>query len=76
MPVGTVKWFDSRKGYGFILNGNGSGSDIFVHFKAIEGNGFRRLVDGETVEYDLDQGPKGLLAIRVKRLASGEDPSI
>ena len=75
MPIGTVKWFDSRKGYGFILNGDGSGPDVFVHFKTIEGEGFRRLVDGEKVEYELEQGPKGFLATRVRRLGPGGEPT-
>ena len=54
MNVGTVKWFDSKKGYGFILGPGGQ--DVFVHFSVIEGEGFRSLRDGEQVEYEFRQG--------------------
>lgn len=67
MPVGTVKWFDCKKGYGFVIDEQGQ--DIFVHYTAIEGDGFRRLRDGEQVEFDLSTGPKGLLALKVRRVA-------
>jgi cold shock CspA family protein len=70
MPNGTVKWFDSKKGFGFILNPEGK--DVFVHFSSIEGDGFRSLKDGEQVEYDQESGDKGLLAKHVKRLAPRE----
>ena len=66
MPVGIVKWYDGKKGFGFILDGQGV--DVFVHYTVIEGEGYRCLRDGEQVEYDVTQGPKGLLASRVKRL--------
>ena len=66
MPTGNVKWFDSKKGFGFIINPEGK--DVFVHFSSIEGNGFRSLKDGETVDYEQVQGEKGLLAQHVKRL--------
>jgi len=66
MPTGTVKWFDSKKGFGFIVNPDGK--DVFVHFSVIEGEGFRSLKDGEHVEYEEVQGEKGLLAKGVKRL--------
>ena len=66
MPVGNVKWFDVRKGFGFILDH--AGADVFVHYTAIEGEGFRRLIDGEEVEYECDRGPKGLMATRVRPL--------
>jgi cold shock protein len=66
MFVGTVKWFDSKKGYGFILGPDGK--DVFVHFSVIEGEGFRSLRDGEQVEYEFHEGEKGLLANLVKRL--------
>ena len=68
MPTGTVKWFDSKKGFGFIINPDGK--DVFVHFSKIEGEGFRSLKDGEQVEYEQKQGDKGLLAEHVKRLAA------
>jgi cold shock protein len=66
MPTGTVKWFDSKKGFGFILSPEGK--DVFVHFSSIVGDGFRALKDGEQVEYEQMQGEKGLLAKNVKRM--------
>lgn len=68
MCVGTVKWFDSKKGFGFILNSEGS--DVFVHFSSIQGDGFRSLKDGERVEYEQIAGNKGLSAQTVKRLGA------
>jgi CspA family cold shock protein len=68
MPTGTVKWFDSKKGFGFILNSQGK--DVFVHFSCIEGDGFRALKDGESVEYEEITGEKGLLAKGVRRLTA------
>lgn len=67
MPTGTVKWFDSKKGFGFILNE--AGQDVFVHFSSIEGDGFRALKDGEKVDYEQVTGAKGLSAAHVKRVA-------
>jgi CspA family cold shock protein len=66
MSLGTVKWFDSKKGFGFIMNPDGM--DVFVHFSSIEGEGFRSLKDGEKVEYNQVSGAKGLSAQAVKRL--------
>jgi len=66
MPVGKVKWFDCKKGFGFIVDDQGE--DVFVHYRVIEGDGFRRLRDGEPVEYETTRGPKGLTATRVRRL--------
>jgi cold shock protein len=66
MNSGKVKWFDAKKGYGFILGPEGQ--DVFVHFSVIESEGFRVLKDGEDVEYEPVQGPRGLQAGRVKRL--------
>jgi cold shock protein len=65
MATGTVKWFDAKKGFGFILNEQGK--DVFVHFSSIEGDGFRSLKDGETVQYEPVQGEKGLSAAKVRR---------
>ncbi len=64
--IGTVKWFDVKKGFGFILNPEGK--DVFVHFSSIEGDGFRALKDGEKVEYEELGGEKGLAAKSVKRI--------
>ena len=68
MPTGNVKWFDTKKGFGFIVGPEGQ--DVFVHFSSIEGDGFRSLKDGEAVDYDIQQGAKGYSASRVKRLAT------
>ena len=66
MLRGPVKWFDSKKGFGFIVSPDGE--DVFVHFSSIEGDGFRALKDGETVDYELVRGDKGLCATQVKRI--------
>jgi CspA family cold shock protein len=70
MLTGTVKWFDSKKGFGFILNAEGK--DVFVHFSSIEGEGFRALKDGEAVEYEPAAGAKGLQAKVVRRVAAAK----
>lgn len=70
MPTGNVKWFDSKKGFGFIINPEGK--DVFVHFSSIEGEGFRSLKDGESVDYEQVQGEKGLLAQHVRRMANAQ----
>lgn len=64
---GEVKWFNEGKGYGFI-EPDGGGGDIFVHYSAIEMEGFRKLEQGERVEFELTQGPKGPQADNVRRL--------
>ena len=63
---GTVKWFNTSKGYGFI--GRDSGEDVFVHFSAIQGEGYRSLKEGERVSFDVTTGPKGLQAENVERV--------
>ncbi|NDJ12453.1 MAG: cold shock domain-containing protein [Acidobacteriia bacterium] len=63
---GTVKWFNAAKGFGFIQRS--TGDDVFVHFSAIESNGYRSLDEGATVEFEVKQGPKGLQAERVTRV--------
>ena len=64
--IGTVKWFSDGKGYGFISRD--AGDDIFVHFSAIEGQGFRSLREGQRVEFSVEEGPKGLHASEVRVL--------
>jgi cold shock protein len=64
MATGTVKWFNADKGYGFIAQSEG-GDDVFVHFSAIEGQGYKTLDEGATVEYEVEQGPKGPQARKV-----------
>lgn len=60
---GTVKWFNNSKGYGFLAPENGN--DVFVHFSAIQGDGYRTLEEGQTVEFSIEQGPKGQQAANV-----------
>jgi cold shock protein len=67
MASGTVKWFNAEKGYGFISQDDG-GADVFVHFTAIESNGYRSLDENQRVEFDVTQGPKGPQAERVRTL--------
>ena len=67
---GTVKWFNAEKGYGFIMQEDG-GPDLFVHYSAIQGSGYRTLDEGETVEFDIVEGQKGKQASNVVRLGFG-----
>lgn len=69
MATGKVKWFNDQKGFGFIAPESG-GKDIFVHHSVIEGEGFHTLQDGEVVEYEAEDGPKGAKALKVKRLSA------
>ena len=66
METGTVKWFNSSKGYGFITREEGE--DVFVHYKAIQGEGFKSLEEGDQVQFEVEQGPKGLQATNVTKV--------
>jgi CspA family cold shock protein len=66
MPYGAVKWFDSRKGFGFIEKEDGSG-DVFAHFQDISGDGYRTLQEGERVKFEITQSPKGEKATNIER---------
>jgi CspA family cold shock protein len=70
---GVVKWFNDAKGFGFIQHT--SGRDVFVHYSVISSDGFKTLKDGETVEYELKEGPKGLQAAKVVRPEKVEEPA-
>ena len=65
MPQGVVKWFNNAKGYGFVTPHDGE-EDIFVHFSAIEMDGYKTLKEGQEVEFEIEQGPKGLHAHSLK----------
>jgi len=64
MATGTVKWFNETKGFGFITPSDGS-KDVFVHFSAIQGDGFRTLAEGQTVSFEVENSPKGPQATQV-----------
>lgn len=66
METGVVKWFNSSKGYGFITRDEGE--DIFVHYRSIEGEGFKTLEEGDKVQFEVGEGPKGLQANKVKKI--------
>jgi CspA family cold shock protein len=63
--TGTVKWFNATKGYGFIGRDDNNGDDVFVHFSAIQAEGYRALKQGQKVEFEIEQGPKGFQAAQV-----------
>ena len=66
MEKGTVKWFNGDKGFGFITRE--SGDDVFVHFRSIVGNGYKTLTEGDNVQFDVEQGAKGLQALNVEKV--------
>jgi CspA family cold shock protein len=66
MAKGTVKWFNESKGFGFITSEDGS--DVFVHYSSIQGNGFKSLAEGDAVSFDVEKGPKGPKAINVVKI--------
>ena len=68
MPTGTVKWFNESKGFGFISPQDGS-ADVFVHYSVIQSNGYKKLAEGQAVEFDSQKGPKGMQATVVKPLS-------
>ncbi|MEA3366563.1 MAG: cold shock domain-containing protein [Planctomycetota bacterium] len=69
MAQGKVKWFNDQKGFGFIEQ-EGGGADVFVHYSSIAGDGFKTLAEGEEVEFELTQGPKGAKAENVSRIGA------
>ncbi len=64
MPTGTVKWFNAQKGYGFVTQDGGG--DVFIHFSGIEGKGYRSLEEGQALEFEIEQGPKGPQATKAR----------
>jgi CspA family cold shock protein len=68
MPTGTVKWFDDRKGFGFI-EPDGGGEDVFVHFSALQGEGYKTLEEGQSVQFEIVKGEKGLQAANVSKVS-------
>lgn len=66
MATGTVKWFNAEKGFGFIQQEDGS--DVFVHYSAIQGDGFKTLEEGQSVSFDIEEGQRGPQAVNVQKL--------
>ncbi len=70
MAIGTVKWFNNAKGYGFVTPDNGD-QDVFIHFSAIEMDGYKTLKEGQKIQFEINEGPKGLHAAHVQSVAAG-----
>jgi cold shock protein len=68
MPTGTVKWFNNRKGYGFVVPDDQVDEDVFVHYSSIEMEGFKTLREGQKINFELAEGPKGLHATNITDL--------
>ncbi|MDJ0834494.1 MAG: cold shock domain-containing protein [Gammaproteobacteria bacterium] len=66
MATGTVKWFSNVKGYGFVNTDDNEDEDIFVHYSAIEMDGYKKLTSGQKIEFDIEEGPKGLQAQKIR----------
>jgi CspA family cold shock protein len=75
MATGKVKWFNNAKGYGFILSENG-GDDLFVHYSSIQMEGYKTLKAGQTVEFDIQKGPKGFHAVNIRGGVADIDDSL
>ncbi|MBA1444028.1 MAG: cold shock domain-containing protein CspD [gamma proteobacterium endosymbiont of Lamellibrachia anaximandri] len=69
MATGVVKWFNNAKGYGFVTPDSGE-QDVFVHFSSIEMDGYKTLKEGQQVQFEINQGPKGLHAVNIQRVAN------
>ena len=70
MPIGTVKWFSNVKGYGFVNTEEDESADIFAHFSAIEMDGYKKLTSGQKIQFDVDEGPKGLQAQHIRSVGN------
>ncbi len=68
MPTGTVKWFNNRKGYGFVVPDEQVEEDVFIHYSSIEMDGFKTLSEGQKINFELSDGPKGLHATNITDL--------
>lgn len=70
MTIGTVKWFSNIKGYGFVNTEDDESADIFAHFSAIQMEGYKKLSSGQKIEFDIDDGPKGLQAQHIRSVGN------
>ena len=74
MATGTVKWFNNAKGYGFVLSED-KGEDLFIHYSSIQMDGYKSLKAGQIVEYDVQEGPKGLHAVNIRNVGGAAEPA-